>query len=92
MSNTVNDGPFKVDVIQRTAAQWTATDPFLGQGDIGIESDTGKIKIGNAGKWSTTPYLTSTTGFSGNLAVVDVDNNAYSLVFENGRLVSMSGI
>lgn len=88
MSNTVNDGPFKVDVIQRTAAQWTATDPFLGQGDIGIESDTGKIKIGNAGKWSTTPYLTSTTGFSGTLTLADSSDNEYSLVFENGRLVS----
>lgn len=88
MSNIVNDGPFKVDVIQRTAAQWTATDPFLGQGDIGIESDTGKIKIGNAGKWSATPYLTSTTGFSGTLEFVDTANEARAMVFENGRLVS----
>jgi hypothetical protein len=92
MSNTVNDGPFKVDVIQRTAAQWTATDPFLGQGDIGIESDTGKIKIGNAGKWSTTPYLTSTTGVSGEFFVRDGDDINNLVVVQDGRIVSWEAI
>ena len=87
MSNIVNDGPYKVDVIQRTAAQWTATDPFLGQGDIGIESDTGKIKIGNAGKWSTTPYLTSTTGYSGTLYLLDDNNTPQEIEVVNGRIV-----
>lgn len=72
MSNpSINDGPFQVDVVQRTAAQWTATNPFLGRGDICIESDTGKIKIGNARRWSDTAYLQSTTGFSGVLQIAD---------------------
>ena len=35
--------PFRSD----TAANWTAANPTLGQGEIGWETDTGKIKLGD---------------------------------------------
>ena len=30
-----------------TAANWTSANPTLAAGEIGLESDTGKIKLGN---------------------------------------------
>lgn len=39
------------------AAEWTAADPILGDGEIGFERDTGEIKIGNGVKrWSQLSY------------------------------------
>lgn len=51
-------GPFPADVIVRTAADWTSIDPFLGRGDIGVESDTGRQKLGVGLRWSATSYQT----------------------------------
>jgi hypothetical protein len=40
-----------------TAAQWTAANPTLAQGEIGLETDTGKIKIGNGSAvWTALGY------------------------------------
>jgi len=40
-----------------TASAWTTTNPVLGDGELGLESDTGKIKFGNgAAVWSALPY------------------------------------
>jgi len=30
-----------------TAANWTSADPVLAQGEMGIERDTGKVKLGD---------------------------------------------
>jgi hypothetical protein len=41
------------------AADWLLADPVLSAGEFGIESDTGKIKIGDGvTAWSVLPYLT----------------------------------
>lgn len=40
-----------------TAAQWTAANPVLAQGEIGIELDTGQFKVGNGTTaWAGRPY------------------------------------
>jgi len=40
-----------------TAAQWTATDPVLADGEFGYEKDTQKLKIGDGVTiWSLLPY------------------------------------
>jgi hypothetical protein len=41
----------------KTAAQWTAEDPYLHRGDLGVESDTGREKIGLGAPWSATSYV-----------------------------------
>jgi len=92
MTNTLNDGPFKVDVVQRTAAQWTATDPFIGKGDICIESDTGKIKVGVGERWTSTSYLASTTGYSGPVEIMDGSSNVYVLTVVNGRITDIEAV
>lgn len=40
-----------------TAANWTAENPTLAEGEIGIETDTNKIKIGTGlAAWTALPY------------------------------------
>ena len=48
------------DIIQLrrdTAANWTSVDPTLAHGEMGWESDTGKVKIGDGTtEWTSLPY------------------------------------
>jgi hypothetical protein len=45
-----------------TAASWTSTNPTLAAGEIGFESDTGKIKIGTGSTaWNALTYTASST-------------------------------
>ena len=47
----------KVQLRRGTAAQWSETNPILAEGEIGIESDTSKMKIGNGSTvWSSLTY------------------------------------
>lgn len=40
------------------AADWTSTNPTLAEGEVGIEIDTSKLKVGNGtDNWNTLPYL-----------------------------------
>ena len=40
-----------------TAAQWTTANPTLAQGEVGLETDTGKLKIGNGSTvWTALGY------------------------------------
>lgn len=40
-----------------TAAQWTTTNPILLEGEMGIETDTRKYKVGNGiSAWTALPY------------------------------------
>ena len=41
-----------------TAALWTSNDPTLGSGELGYETDTGKVKIGDGSTaWVSLTYL-----------------------------------
>lgn len=53
----MNDKDFKADIFAKTAAQWTAEDPFLARNDLGVEVDTGRTKMGVGQKWSATDYV-----------------------------------
>lgn len=54
------------DIIQlrrATAANWTATNPVLADGEQGLETDSRKIKTGNGvDTWSVLPYDSGSTG------------------------------
>ena len=40
-----------------TAAEWAAANPTLAAGEIGLETDTEKIKVGNGTtEWNQLPY------------------------------------
>ena len=54
-----------------TAANWTANDPILAAAEIGVETDTAKIKIGDgASLWSELSYF----GGAGSTIAVQVDD------------------
>lgn len=49
----------KIQLRRGTAAEWTAANPVLMQGEMGVESDTLKVKIGDgSAAWSSLPYFT----------------------------------
>ena len=48
----------RIQLRRDTSANWTATNPVLTQGEIGLELNTGKIKIGTGTTaWSSLPYF-----------------------------------
>jgi hypothetical protein len=48
----------KIQFKRGTAASWTSTNPTLAVGELGLETDTGKIKIGDGvTAWSSRPYI-----------------------------------
>ncbi len=57
-----------------TAAEWTSANPTLAAGELGLESDTSRFKVGNGtSTWTALPYggiqgptgMTGPTGFTG---------------------------
>lgn len=63
------------DIIQLrrdSASAWTAADPVLADGEFGVESDTGNLKLGDGeSAWSALPYFSGGAvwgGISGTLA------------------------
>ena len=47
----------QIQLRRDTAANWTAVDPTLAQGEIGIETDTSYAKMGDgATAWTALPY------------------------------------
>lgn len=50
-----------IQVRRDTASNWTASNPILASGELGLETNTGYIKIGNGSTvWSSLPYLNMT--------------------------------
>ena len=49
--------PIRLILRHGTAAQWTTANPILASGEMGVESDTNKIKIGDGVlAWNALPY------------------------------------
>ena len=47
-------------ITSRTASEWTSSNPVLLSGELGYETDTQKMKIGNgASVWANLEYLDS---------------------------------
>jgi Major tropism determinant N-terminal domain len=56
----------KIQIRRGSAAQWTAANPVLLLGELGLETDTRRIKAGDGTtSWSSLPYYTGTTGATG---------------------------
>lgn len=49
--------PYKIQLRRGTAAQWIAANPILADGEMGIESDTRKVKVGDGTTaWNSLGY------------------------------------
>lgn len=56
----------KVQFRRGTAAQWTSANPLLAEGELGLELDTGKFKVGNGTQnWSALVYASGIQGPTG---------------------------
>lgn len=77
-----------------TAANWTAENPVLLEGEIGIESDTDKFKFGDGVlAWNALPYASSdavSISSIDDIADVDIDaevpaSDGRALIWANGK-------
>lgn len=56
---------YQIELRNDTAANWTSANPVLGQGELGVETDTGKMKCGNGTTvWTSLSYLPGGTSSS----------------------------
>lgn len=53
----------QIQLRRGTAAQWTAANPVLAAGEVGVETDTVRFKIGTGSTaWETLPYVENVGG------------------------------
>ena len=75
-----------------TTAEWTLSNPTLTEGEVGVETDTKKLKVGDGlTTWSSLPYINLTPAAAASIyatianptftGTVSLDTGA-SLVFE----------
>lgn len=72
----------RIQLRRDTAANWTATNPTLAQGEIGIDLTNNKIKIGNGSTaWNSLSFFddkeTILSNYAGN--IIPSDDNTYDL-------------
>jgi len=95
--------PVQTQLQQRrgTAASWTSTNPTLAAGEIGFESDTGKIKIGTGSTaWNALAYTASSTAVTylfnatgGQTTFSGADANGLTLAYTVGsEQVYLNGV
>lgn len=68
----------RVQIRRDLAAAWTSADPVLAQGEMGYETDTGKLKFGDGSTvWTSLIYFDATSlvlSTRGDIVVRDVSN------------------
>ena len=78
----------QIQIRRDTAANWTSANPTLAQGELGLETDTGKIKVGTGtGAWNSLSY------FVGNLpgATLDAIGDVTITSVQNGDFLRYNG-
>ena len=54
----------KIQIRRDTAANWTSANPTLAQGELGYETDTDKVKVGDGSTaWTSLGYVIDTGGY-----------------------------
>lgn len=62
----------KIQLRRDIAANWTANNPLLLNGEVGIETDTLKLKIGNGvNRWNSLPGYALSPGLPGGVATLN---------------------
>lgn len=86
---------YKIQNRNDTAANWTSANPTLAQGEIGLETDTRKFKIGNGSTaWTSLAYgVASGSVASSDITQVVSDKSAnYTiLATDKGALIRSTG-
>lgn len=72
-----------IQVRRGTASQWTSANPTLAAGEIGFESDTFKIKIGNGSTaWNSLQYAAGGNQFDTNIIFEGATADAYETTLQ----------
>lgn len=75
----------QIQLRRGTAAEWTSGDPTLAVGEMGVETDTGKIKVGDGSTaWTSLGYTTP------NLNVSDIADVTISSL-NSGETLTWNG-
>lgn len=71
----------RIQLRRGTATEWTAANPTLAPGEMGVELDTGKFKVGNGIQhWVDLPYSSGPPGpggGGGGQIFLDTDGTPY---------------
>lgn len=66
-----------IQLRNETVANWAAANPVLAAGEIGLETDTNKLKFGNgATAWNSLPYLVSAAPFKYGRYILSADQTS----------------
>jgi hypothetical protein len=77
--------PTKIQIRRGTATQWTTANPTLASGEFGLETDTGKVKLGNGTTaWTSLAYF-------GNLEALDNVGDVVITSAANGQVLQYNG-
>ena len=52
------------DILSGLSTDWSSSNPVLEPGTLAIESDTGKMKVGNGSKWNDSSYTSAASAAS----------------------------
>jgi hypothetical protein len=79
----------KIQLRRDSAANWTATNPILSQGEPGLETDTNKVKYGDGSTtWNLLDYASGGGGGAGDYSTGftdGVNDNTYHFVRVQGK-------
>ena len=77
----------KIQLRRDSSTNWTSTNPTLSQGEMGVETDTGKFKIGDGtSNWVALSYAVP-DGYSD----ADVDTHLNTSTATSGQVLSYTG-
>lgn len=75
----------QIQLRRDTAANWTSANPVLAQGEPGVESNTGKVKIGNGSTaWNSLAYF-------GDVSTLDAVGDVTITSAASGQVLQWNG-
>ena len=81
----------QIQIRRGTAANWTSANPTLAEGELGYETDTGKLKAGDGSTaWTSLSYISGTGGSGGDLVDDTTPQLGGDLDVNGNAIVSVS--
>ena len=79
----------KIQLRNDTSGAWELANPILAEGEMGVETDTNKIKVGNGiDEWDDLPYVAGEGGGDGGDGTFDDLTVSGLLTAEGGSQVA----
>lgn len=76
-----------IQIRRDTASNWTSANPTLAQGELGIETDTSKIKVGDGSTaWSSKTYLVDVGSYLTATSTNTLSNKTLAATTLSGQL------